>query len=65
MPKRVQVQRWHFLAFFCGPSSIDVEPGTPEEAVRRLLDEKYYGGNWDRTSLRRGKKYKVTRDPSR
>jgi len=58
--KRHQVQRWHFIAYFeMGESYIHTEVGTTEEEVRALLDEKYYGGNWKRDSLRKGKKYKV------
>lgn len=59
--KRIQMQRWYFTAFFIGESYIHVPIGTSEDDVRALLDKKYYGGNWLRTSLKKGKKYKIPR----
>lgn len=52
-------RRWHYHAFFEGDRYIDVDVDVSEEAVRKQLDERYIGGNWERSSLERGKKVKV------
>lgn len=57
--KSTMMRRWHFHAYFLGDAYESFPLDFTEEDVRKVLDEKYYGGNWKSDSLRRGSKYKV------
>jgi hypothetical protein len=61
---RTYLRRWHFHAYFSGDLYIDVPEDTTEEAVREMVSQAHYGGNWKTDTLRRGEKVKV-RKPKR
>lgn len=55
------LRRWHYIAYFLGHMHIDLPLEMTEIEVAALLEERHYGGNWKRDSLRKGEKVKERR----
>lgn len=56
--KTKYLRRWLYSTYFSGDMYVDMPLDATEEEVISLLNEKHYGGNWKKDTLKRGGKIK-------